>query len=1008
MLVHLRFPRLFLTLLVLVFNAANRSSAEEPADSPERDYSQELPRIPPTPPQSAISTFQVAPGFRLEQVAAEPLVADPVAIAFDENGRAYVVEMLDYSENDKDHLGQVRLLEDTNGDGRFDKSTIFVDGLSWPTAVVCHAGGVLVGAAPHLFFFKDTDGDGKADIRQNVFTGFQRNNVQGLLNSFHWGLDNRVHIACSSNGAEIMRLVEQLDGVSGVIASPLPTTPLVLRGRDVAFDPRTLQLLATSGGAQHGMSFNEWGDKFVCSNSDHIQLVMYQDRYIARNPYLVAPAPRVSIAADGPQADVFRRSPVEPWRIVRTRLRLKGVVPGPVEGGGRASGYFTSATGVTIFTGNAWRRGEFGLAFMGDVGSNIIHRKQLEPDGLGLIARRIDDKQEFVASTDIWFRPVQFANAPDGTLYVLDMYREVIEHPASLPPAIKKHLDLTSGRDRGRIYRVVPEGFQQPKLPQLGSATTLELVAGLAHTNGWHRETALRLLWERQDRSAILGLVRLTSETELPEGRIHALCALDGQNALSPEVLLRALNDRHERVREHAVRLSEKLAAESPELRQKLLTMGADESLRVRYQLAFSLGELSDVRRVATLATIAKRDDQNLFIKTAVLSSVAESAGDLMRFLAEDAKFLSSDAGRDWLSVLATQIGKQQRTEDVAVLLSVLHTTKDSPKALQAIVQGLAAKPSSDLEQQVAAATGGRAEQVMAELISKAAKTAGDVRAIPANRIHAIHQLRLGRFDEREQLFTGLLEPTQPSEVQTATLATLASFTDPKVGALIIRQWSSLSPRIRTVASDVMFSRSTWLQQLLDVLVDGTIASGDIEPGRLTLLAQHRDDGIRKQAAQLLGRNTTNDRLEVFESYRDTLTMKGDIPRGKEVFKKVCAACHQLEKVGFPLGPNLAAMKNRGAEAVLTNVIMPNREVNPQYLNYIVTTEDGRTLSGMIVAETATSLTLKRAENVADEVLRVDIEELRSTGVSLMPEGMEKQIDKQAMADVIEYLKSLD
>jgi putative membrane-bound dehydrogenase-like protein len=420
----------------------------------------------------------------MEQTAAEPLVHSPVAIAFDENGRMYVVEMIDYSEQDKEFLGAVRVLEDTDGDGRFDKSTVLADKLSWPTAIACYDGGVFVGAAPDIYYLKDTDGDGKADIRKTVFTGFGRSNVQGLFNSFLWGLDNRIHGATSSSGAQVVR------------ADVKDAKPVVVSGRDFAFDPRTLELVPTSGGAQHGMSFDDWGRKFLSSNSDHIQLVMYEERYLARNKYLAASGPRASIAADGPQAEVFRISPVEPWRIVRTRLRMSAKVPGPVEGGGRAAGYFTGATGVTIYRGDAWPAEYRGQAFVGDVGSNIVHRKVLEPDGVGLVARRVDEKKEFVASTDIWFRPAQFANAPDGNLYIIDVYREVIEHPASLPPPIKKHLDLTSGRDRGRIYRVTHDGFKQRPLPRLGKATTAELVATLAHRNGWHRDTAARLLFE--------------------------------------------------------------------------------------------------------------------------------------------------------------------------------------------------------------------------------------------------------------------------------------------------------------------------------------------------------------------------------------------------------------------------------------------------------------------------------------------------------------------------------
>lgn len=544
------------------------------ADEP--DFKDELPRIAPHEPVDALATFRTLPGFRIDQVAAEPLVHSPVALSFDQSGRLYVVEMIDYSEQDKESLGIVRLLEDTDGDGKFDKSTAFAEMLSWPTAIVCYDGGVFVGAAPDIYYLKDTDGDGKADIRKTVFTGFGRSNVQGLFNSFHWGLDNRIHGATSTSGAQVRR-------------GDAPDAPPVnLNGRDFAFDPRTLEIVPTSGGAQHGMSFDDWGRKFLSSNSDHIQLVLYEDRYIARNPHLIAPGPRVSIAADGPQAEVYRISPVEPWRIVRTRLRVSGQVPGIVEGGGRAAGYFTGATGVTIFRGSAWPAEFAGQAFVGDVGSNIVHRKALTPNGVGLIANRIDEKKEFLASTDTWFRPAQFANAPDGNLYIIDVYREVIEHPASLPPAIKKHLDLTSGRDRGRIYRVTADGFRQTALPTLGKTSTAELVALLDNANGWHRDTASRLLYERKDSAAVAPLRKLAAAGSLPQGRMHALYALAGAGALLADDLLPRLADPHPRVREHAVRLSETLAADSSALRDRLFSLIDDPDLRVRYQLAFS------------------------------------------------------------------------------------------------------------------------------------------------------------------------------------------------------------------------------------------------------------------------------------------------------------------------------------------------------------------------------------------------------------------------------------
>lgn len=998
---------LVLFAAVLATSSARAQTSAPPAkDSVDQDYGQELPRIPPREPEAARTSFHVATGFEVQLVAAEPLVVDPIAMAFDERGRLFVVEMRDYSEDDKANLGRIRLLEDTDGDGRMDRSTIFAEGLSWPTAVACYGGGILVGAPPEIFFLRDTNGDGKADEKKHLFTGFARSNVQGLLNSFQWGLDHRIHGATSSSGATVLLGPDHPAGNSPATASP---PGLALRGRDFAIEPRSLTIEATSGGAQHGLSLDDWGDSYVCSNSDHLQQVMFEDRYVARNPYLAAPSARLSIAADGPQADVFRTSPIEPWRIVRTRLRSKGVIPGVVEGGGRAAGYFTSATGVTIYRGNAWPDAYRGLAIVGDVGGNLIHRKRLEPNGVPNVGRRMDDKVEFVTSEDIWFRPVQFANAPDGTLYIADMYREVIEHPASLHPVIKKHLDLTSGRDRGRIYRLAPAGFKSPPPPDLGQASTAELVALLAHANGWHRDTAARLLYQRQDRSAAAPLELLARESPSPQGRATALYALDGIGALSPEIVLAALRDADPRVRRHAVRLAERSLGESAAVREALYALVDDPDLRVRYQLAFTLGETTGPRRNQALAQLARRDPENSWIRLAVRSSLAEGSGVVLAALASDTAFRATPAGRDWLRLLSEQIGKQQRGDDVAELIGVLRGLPPAETAvLQAILQGLAAKPGAPLAEQIAAATGGRAEELTRQLVAAAARRAVEDGLKTPERVAAVQQLRLGRLAELEPTLVRLLEPAQPAEVQTAALDVLASFRDPQVAPLLVRRWSGLSPRLRTQAADVMFSRPEWILALLDAVQADAISLGDVDPARWKLLADHADAKVRERSGAILAQLKVGRRGDVVEAYRESLQLAGDAGRGKELFKKICAACHQLQGVGHPTGPNLAAMKARGPEAILLNVLDPNREVNPQYLNYTVVTQDGRTLSGMITAETATSVTLKRADNATDTVLRIDIDQLKSTGMSLMPEGMEKQIDKQALADLLTYLKEVE
>ena len=960
------------------------------------DLEGELPRIAPLEPDDALTSFQTLPGFRMELVAAEPLVYDPVALSFDENGRLFVIEMRDYAEPNPNPLGRVRLLEDTDGDGRFDKSTVYADDLSWPTAVIAYGGGVFVGAAPDILWIEDTDGDGRANRREVVFTGFRRSNVQGLLNSFRWGLDNRIHGATSTAGASVHR------------ADDPQAAPIDLSGRDFSFDPRTLELRAESGGGQHGLSFDDWGRKFVCSNSSHMQMVMFDDRYLARNRALPAPMPRVNIAADGPQAEVFRISPVEPWRIARTRLRVTGKDSGRVEGGGTAAGYFTGATGATIYRGDAWPEQYRGQAFIGDVGSNIIHRKALEPEGVGLIARRVDPGREFVASTDIWFRPAQFANAPDGTLYVADVYREVIEHPDSIPPVIKQHLDLSEGRDRGRIYRIVVENHVQRRPPRLGDASTAELVETLEHRNGWHRDAACRLLYQQQDPAAPPLLSRLLAASTRPEARLHVLWALEGLDALTAEHVLRGLGDEHASVREQAIQLAENFATRSPAVEQMLLSMVSDAEPRVRYQLAFTLGELTTPKRITALAELARRDSDDRWMRLAMLSSLAGDAAQMFQILFQSPDYRAAAGGRQLLVELVRLTGIQHDPESVRTIVEMcINAESDNLELLAALLcpldEGLR-RQGATLE---AALRSDQRDQVQ-QLIGDARETALQPQQEAARRIAAVQLLSLEEIAATGEVFRELLDPRQPVAVQQTALDVLGRLSDPEVADLLLDAWPRLGLSLRAQAAELLFSRTSWLLAFLAEVEQERIPLNEFDASRLKLLSQHQNVDVREAADRLAARRQLAGRTEVVEAYRSALTLDGEAKHGRALFKKHCSACHRAEGVGFEIGPNLATLRNRGAEFILLNVLDPNREVNPQFVNYLVLTTDGRTASGLLTAETATSVTLQRGENASDTILRSDIEQMRSTGLSLMPEGMEQQLDPQALADLIAYLLALE
>ena len=698
-----------------------------PPELTEKD----LPRVPPVEKTNTLQTFQIKKGFAMQLAAAEPLTVDPIEICFDENGRMFVVEMRDYSElrDVTPHLGQIRLLTDTNADGVFDTMTVYADDLPWPTGVLCYDGGIFVAATSDILYFKDTDGDGKADVRKVVFTGYgagkEKLNVQALVNCLRWGLDNRIHGQTAGNGGSVKR------------PGAADDTALQLQGRDFNFDPRALDLRAENGGGQYGMCFDDHGRKFSCSNSRHIMTFMYDAKYAGRNPFYHLPPALVDIPVDGPAAEVFRTSPEEAWRVIRTQWRVTGVSPGIVEGGGRASGYFTGATGITIYRGDAWPEEYVGDAFTADIGSNLIHHKKVRAHGVELLAERPPDEQkvEFLTSTDLWFRPAQMANAPDGCLYVCDMYREVIEHPWSLPENIKKLLDLNSGNDRGRIYRIAPENFAPRPLPRLGPATTRELVATLEHKNAWHRETAARLLFERQDQTAVAPLENLIRKSPWALARMHALYVLSGLRALSPAHLSMALDDESPVVREHAIKLSEKFTATADDkLWSQLRQLRNDPDALVRYQLAFTLGEFNRPGKIEGLATIAERDLDSPWTRAAILSSLADGAGEMFAVLSGDSRVCEAKAGQEFLRELVSLVAAKNRSAEVADVAKFISKTDDL-----ALMFAMTRALGDGLQQagQPIAAAGDGVKTVLA----RAAACAGDDSAPEPQRVPAIQLL---------------------------------------------------------------------------------------------------------------------------------------------------------------------------------------------------------------------------------------------------------------------------
>jgi len=955
----------------------------------------DLPRLPAVEPRDAVATMRVRPGFKMEIAACEPNVVSPVAMAFDENGRLFVVEMIDYSERREEKLGRIRLLEDVDGDGVFEKSTIYAEGLPWPTAVFPWKGGVFVGCTPDILYFKDTDGDGKADERRVVFTGFaagvKRLNVQALLNSFNWGLDNRIHGAASFNGGLVKRPDQDAKQA------------IELRGKGFAFDPESLNLTAENGGGQHGLSFDDWGRMYVGSNSHHIQSFAYDGRYADRNDKVAMPPPLVDIAVDGPAAEVYRASPEEPWRVIRTRWRVSGISSGPIEGGGRSAGYFTGATGVTIYRGDAYGPSVEGDAFIGDAGGNLVHRKKILSDGVLVKAQRAADEQasEFVASTDTWFRPVQFANGPDGCLYVIDMYRETIEHPWSLPESLKKHLDLNSGNDRGRIYRIVPDNFKRPAKVALGKASTEELVKLLAHPDGWHRDTAARLIYERHETLAAPLIRRLLTDTRADRnatlGRLHALYALKGLGALTADDVLAEMKDVDERLRAHAVKLSEPFVPAkfvAPLLVERLDALTDDPSLAVRYQLAFTLGELRDGKLASRLARIAARDGTDPWFAAAIMNSIGDKSIDLFRALTA-ADLRDGAGGRAMAARLAESIGAGAIGDEIAAVIEVASEQKDVGR-MMALARSLCAglhKAGIPLE----------AEKGQV-ILDHAEALASDENADAGLRESAIAVLGGVSWDRyAATTLLPLLDPRESQAIQLAALGALEQLDRGELAGEILRRWPSMSPRVREGAAGVMVKRPARAKALLEAVAAGTIRRGDLSGSQGSALRQSGDKAVKALAGKLLAAPTGR-RDDVVKAFAPALDLKGDPKHGHAIYLAKCSSCHRLGTEGSALGPDLVTVKNTGKEKMLTNILDPNREVAPNYTAYVVETKDGDSQVGILATETAAAVTLRMSFGIEVAIPRADIQSMHSAGLSMMPEGLEEGLKPQDLADLLEFV----
>jgi putative membrane-bound dehydrogenase-like protein len=970
--------------------AASGQSVGKPVPGPERTDKKPLP-LPHSEPLSAersLSKIHVPEGFRVELVACEPQVIDPVAFDWDAKGRLWVIEMSDYPmgmDGQGKAGGRVRILEDRDGDGRYETSSLFSEGLNFPNGLLTWRDGVLVAAAPQILFLRDTNGDGKSDTKEVLFEGFNEGNQQLRMNGLRWGLDNWVY--CANGGHHPNH------GLKTEVKSNRNGLTYAIGSRDFRIQPDSGELVIESGPSQFGRNRDAWGHWFGTQNAKPLWNYVLADRYLARNPYVpAASAIQFVLPPNSPE--------VHPASQPEKRFHSF-----------QEAGHFTSACGGMIFgDSRLFGPSDKVHAFTCEPFHNLVQHNILTDSGVSFTAERPtgEGRFDFFASEDRWCRPVMARTGPDGALWIADMYRYMIEHPDWLPPNGEEELlpHYRLGDDRGRIYRVVPIERPSTASPwELLSGDTAAIVQALESRNDWQRDKAQQMLLWSKDVSAVPMLEQLATSSASPQTRVQAYATLDGMGRLSNAMKIKSLGDSHARVRENAVRMAE--TSTDPAVQEAAIRLVNDPDEKVCLQLAFMLGQWPGKINGEALVSLAKRFYREPMIQSAIMSSALEHASTFAIGIAQS-ELQVVQAFRE--PIVRQSVGlKDTKVLNVLLVDALSSVGKDKTYKLDELLWTLQRVGVSfedflsyDTDQKLLASL-----KQLETALQQLSVDAKNDRLEWSDRIAAAKPLCRTK-KHREQglliLFQGL-KPNVALEFQQQILGIFVQSGHDDAPKYLASAWSEFTPTLRAQAIDVWMSRTTWARDLLDQIDHGVIHASGIEFGQRDRLLKYPDKIIAERAAKLFQSKNSAKRQDIIVAYRQAFELRGDVAKGRVVFERACASCHRKDKLGNEVGPNMATVAEHTNEKLLVNILDPNADIQPGFQAYNVLLESGEVLTGLLVGETANSVSIKSAKGITQTVSRLEIEQLRNSNLSLMPEGLESILTMQDLADVISFLR---
>lgn len=974
--------------------------------------------------EEAVASFEIHPDFTIELVASEPQVFDPVDLKFDAQGRMFVVEMPGYPFPSAN--GSVVLLEDSDSDGHYETRKVFATGFEVATSLLPYEGGFLVASPPDILFLKDTDGDDVADVCEVVLTGFEADNQQHNINGLTLGLDNWIYIA---NG-----------GNSGSPHWPdTPDEKVGMRYDDMRFKwsslgrtERQLERYARSSGG-FGITHDNVGRWFSTHNTQHIQQIVFPGRYLED-----IPAPREGSLAQISDHEENGLARIYPIGKQETRVNHP-----------EQSGFFSGGCGITFYNGGAFDIPGFDNAvFVCDVVLNLVHVDFLsDQGGTTLVASRdtTRPKQDFLASTDRAFRPVNMSVGPDGALYLLDMHRDVIEHPEWIPDEMEEKLDVNKGKDQGRIYRITQKDKERTSIDsRLDECSNEILVEFLGSGNGWKRKMAQQLLIERNAIETVSALEEMIAkEFTTPAPAIHAMWTLEAFGKLSLDSLRWMVTRGDERA-EQALMIAQNLPDLSPpdnKWRSPIVTasMNAkDSTRRVRMLTALVAGSDNMVNNELFdyLETVARADAEDAWSRLALTSAVGYGAGVLSAKLFHPAMYIEHTSKAALLKTLAESAGASRYvTELIWVLMFLSNDTHNEQLQLASLNGFLSGLNSGSIDTEaikkdesirshvsnlmnspnlrkrrggweIARLFGMEADTTQQDQIAASKALAIDSSVALDDRLAHLSITEFDTPENRTPLLFSLLNTKQPAEIQQAAIAQLSGISGQSVAEKLVERWDTLGPAVRTRAGDILLYKRENHEILMDAMEDGTLTLGEMNlhlERRRTLLYS-RVLGIKERAEKLFTDAGVVTRKEALNRMRPALSLPGDPMKGQITFTEVCATCHTVGDAGSDLAPNLTEIFRKSGETLLHDIVDPNAATDAQYIAYNVETTDGEFFSGIVVRDDAFGVTLRNADG-EKTIARETIAEMFSSGLSLMPEELDTDMDVQSMADLLAFLQ---